>query len=196
MLPEVKIDKKNFHKLDLSQLPTPCYVIDLNIVKQNLKLLRKIKQQTSVNILLALKAFSLKKIGPMISNYLDGTSASGLNEAKLAKKYFHGLVSTFAPAFKESEIEEIVKLSNDLIFNSLNQLEKFSVKAQSEDVDIGVRINPIYSEVKEKYNPAGFDSRLGIHYDKLKDIDFKVLMEYIFTLCVNKTFLLLKILGM
>ena len=174
MLPEVKIDKKNFHKLDLSQLPTPCYVIDLNIVKQNLQLLRKIKEQTSVNILLALKAFSLKKIGPMISDYLDGTSASGLNEAKLAKKYFHGLVSTFAPAFKESEIEEIVKLSNHLIFNSLNQLEKFSVKAQSEDVDIGVRINPIYSEVKEKkYNPAGFDSRLGIHYDKLKDIDFK-----------------------
>ena len=45
MLPEVKIDKKNFHKLDLSQLPTPCYVIDLNIVKQNLQLrLRQVHQ--------------------------------------------------------------------------------------------------------------------------------------------------------
>ena len=60
MLPEVKIEKKTF-MLDLSQLPTPCYVIDLNIVKQNLQLLRKIKEQTSVNILLALKAFSLNK---------------------------------------------------------------------------------------------------------------------------------------
>ncbi len=174
MLPEVKVDKKNFHKLDFSRLPTPCYVIDLHVVKQNLQLLRKIKEQTSVNILLALKAFSLKKIGSIMSNYLDGTSASGLNEAKLAKKYFHGLVSTYSPAFKEKEIEEIVKNSNHLIFNSLNQLEKFSITAKSNNIDIGVRINPIYSEVKvKKYNPAGFDSRLGIHYDQLKNIDFR-----------------------
>ena len=51
-------------------------------------------------------------------------------------------------------------------------------------------------KLKKKYNPAGFDSRLGIHYDQLKDIDFKNIDGYIFTLCVNKTFLLLKILGM
>ena len=92
MLPEVNINNKNFNKLDLSNLPTPCYVIDIEIVKQNLSLLRKIKEQSSVNVLLALKAFSLKKIGPLVSRYLDGTSASGLNEAKLARKYFSGIV--------------------------------------------------------------------------------------------------------
>ncbi len=173
MLPEVNINNKNFNKLDLSNLPTPCYVIDIEIVKQNLSLLRKIKEQSSVNVLLALKAFSLKKIGPLVSRYLDGTSASGLNEAKLARKYFSGIVSTYSPAFKENEIESIIRNSNHLIFNSLNQLEKFLPKAKSKKIDIGIRINPIYSEVKvKKYNPAGFDSRLGIHFNQLKNIDF------------------------
>ena len=176
MLPEIKINKKNFGNLNTSDLPTPCFVIDLEILRQNLGLLKKIKEKTNVKVLLALKAFSLKETGKLISKYLDGISASGVNEAILGKKFFSGVVSTYSPAFKEIEMPEILRNSNHIIFNSINQLNKFSkIKEINNKVEIGVRINPIYSEVKEKkYKAAGNQSRLGIHLNQLKNINFEV----------------------
>ncbi len=176
MLPEIKINKKNFDNLNTSDIPTPCFVIDLEILRQNLGLLKKIKEKTNVKVLLALKAFSLKETGKLISKYLDGISASGVNEAILGKKFFSGVVSTYSPAFKEIEMPEILRNSNHIIFNSINQLNKFSkIKEINNKVEIGVRINPIYSEVKEKkYKAAGNQSRLGIHLNQLKNINFEV----------------------
>ena len=93
MLQTVKVNKKYFTKLDLSKVPSPCYVIDTNVLEDNLKIFNKLKTDTNVKILLALKAFSLKHLFPIISDALDGVCASGLNEAKLGNKYFGGLIS-------------------------------------------------------------------------------------------------------
>ena len=167
-------DPRNFKKLDLYSLPSPCFVIDRKALKFNLEVLEKLKNKSNAKILIALKAFSTFSLAPLISEYLDGCCSSGLYESKLAKKYFSGEISTFSPAFKKDEFKEIASISNHVIFNSLNQLNLFSDVAKEYNNEIGIRINPLYSEVQNlKYNPANLKSRLGIHPNDLKNVDIK-----------------------
>ena len=173
MLKTVKVNKKYFTKLDLSKISSPSYVIDTKVLEDNLKILNKLKKNTNVKILLALKAFSLKRLFPIISNVLDGVCASGLNEAKLGNKYFGGLISTYSPAFKDSEFSDILKYSQYITFNSISQINKYKKLCINKNIDIGVRINPLYSEVDIlKYNSSNLNSRLGIHINQLNELDF------------------------
>lgn len=172
MLQTMGGNPRNFHELDLYSLPSPCFVIDKKALRSNLEVLQKLKFETNVKILIALKAFSTLSLAPLISEYLDGCCSSGLYETKLAAKYFRGEVSTFSPAFKSSEFEEIASLSNHIIFNSLNQFNNFYNIAKKSKKEVGIRVNPLYSEVTNpKYNSAGIYSRLGIHINDLKKID-------------------------
>jgi carboxynorspermidine decarboxylase len=172
MLQTMGGNPRNFHELDLYSLPSPCFVIDKKALRSNLEVLQKLKFETNVKILIALKAFSTLSLAPLISEYLDGCCSSGLYETKLAAKYFRGEVSTFSPAFKSSEFEEIASLSNHIIFNSLNQFNNFYNIAKNSKKEVGIRVNPLYSEVTNpKYNSAGVCSRLGIHINDLKKID-------------------------
>ena len=172
MLQTMGGNPRNFNELDLYSLPSPCFVIDKKALRSNLEVLQKLKFETNVKILIALKAFSTLSLAPLISEYLDGCCSSGLYETKLAAKYFRGEVSTFSPAFKSSEFEEIASLSNHVIFNSLNQFNNFYNIAKRLKKEVGIRVNPLYSEVTNpKYNSAGVCSRLGIHINDLKKID-------------------------
>ena len=105
-------------------------------------------------ILVALKAFSTPYFGPLISEYLDGCCSSGLFETKLAKKYFKGEISTFSPAYKKDDIREIVNLSDHIVFNSSNQLNEFYNIAIKFKNEIGLRINPLYSEINNDVGPS------------------------------------------
>ena len=173
MLKTVKVNKKYFKNLDLSKISSPSYVIDTKVLNDNLKIFNKLKNDTNVKILLALKAFSLKSLFPIISNVLDGICASGLNEAKLGKKYFGGLISTYSPAFRDSEFDDIIKCSQHVTFNSISQINKYKKLCVNENIDVGIRINPLYSEVEvSKYNSSNLNSRLGIHINQLNKIDF------------------------
>ena len=173
MLKTVKVNKKYFKKLDLSKIPSPCYVIDTKVIEDNLKIFNKLKTDTNVKILLALKAFSLKNLFPIFSNVLDGVCASGINEAKLGKKYFGGLISTYSPAFKDTEFDDIMKYSQHITFNSISQINKYRNICVNKNINFGVRINPLYSEVDIlKYNSSNLNSRLGIHINQLDKLDF------------------------
>ena len=172
MLKTMGGNPRDFNKLDLNRLPSPCFVIDKKALQTNLKILYELKKQTNVKILIALKAFSTFSLAPIISEYLDGSCCSGLYEAKLAKKYFGGEISTFSPAFKKNELNEIAEISDHIIFNSLNQVNSFSDIAKKFNSDIGIRINPLYSEVKNrKYSTASINSRLGVHLNDLTNYD-------------------------
>ena len=185
MLQTMGGNPRNFNELDLYSLPSPCFVIDKKALRSNLEVLQKLKFETNVKILIALKAFSTLSLAPLISEYLDGCCSSGLYETKLAAKYFSGEVSTFSPAFKSSEFEEIASLSNHVIFNSLNQFNNFYNIAKRSKKEVGIRVNPLYSEVTNpKYNSAGVCSRLGIHINDLKKIDIdKIDGIHFHTLC-------------
>ena len=185
MLQTMGGNPRNFQKLNLYSLPSPCFVIDKKALRSNLEVLQRLKVETNVKILIALKAFSNLALAPLISKYLDGCCSSGLYETRLAAKYFQGEVSTFSPAFKSSEFEEIAGISNHIIFNSLNQFNNFHSVAKKFNKEVGIRVNPLYSEITNpKYNSANIYSRLGIHINDLNKIDLdKIDGIHFHTLC-------------
>jgi len=152
------------NQITQSPLPSPCWVLSEQKLIDNLKIIEYVKQKSGANVLLALKGYALWKSFPLLTPYLDGCCASGLHEAKLAHDTFGKEVHTYAPAFKEEEIEEIATLSHHLIFNSPAQFKRYAHKAKSINpaLSLGLRLNPEYSESpKEIYNPCGIYSRLG-----------------------------------
>lgn len=157
---------------DISKLKTPCYVTDENLLLHNLKILDHVRKETGCKILLAQKAFSMYSVYPLLSKFLDGTTASGLFEAKLGREEFIGEVHVFSPAYKQAEMEQLLKISDHIVFNSFRQWAKYRnlVKGCDRDISCGIRVNPEYSEIEtEIYNPCAENSRLGITKDQFDE---------------------------
>jgi carboxynorspermidine decarboxylase len=171
-------DEGDFGKFDLWSVPSPCFVVDEVAIERNLAILADVKAKSGANILLALKAFSMFSLAPLVRTYLDGTCASGLFEAQLANRHYGGSLTTFCAGYKPQDLPEIIKLSDHLIFNSVGQKDRFSsiveaMRAAGEQVSIGLRINPEHSEGHtEKYDPCAPCSRLGIPVSQLRTSDF------------------------
>jgi carboxynorspermidine decarboxylase len=160
-----------FAALDLERLPSPCYVIDLVRLEVNLKLLKTLANAADVKILLALKAFSCFALADLIGQYLHGTAASGLWEARLGRTRFKGEVHSYAPGLKADHLAAIETLSDHLIFNSLNQWHRFEVDlAPAGGCSYGLRVNPRHSEAETPlYDPCAPWSRLGVTAEALGD---------------------------
>lgn len=149
----------------LELAPSPAYVVDLGRLRHNLAILDDVQKRSGAKILLAMKAFSMWSVFPLISRTLQGVCASSPWEARLGREEFGREVHSFAAAFKESDIVELLKISNHLVFNSFNQLERFRPLWEKERgrVSIGLRVNPEHSEGHtEIYDPCAINSRLGI----------------------------------
>ena len=127
------------------ELRTPCYVVQKAKLLDNLRQLQEIREQTGCKILLAQKAFSMYALYPLIGEYLDGATASGLYEARLGFEEMGKENHVYSPAFREDEIDEVLKYSEHIVFNSFSQLERFQDKAVKQGVSIGLRINPEHS---------------------------------------------------
>lgn len=151
-----------------NSLKTPCYLVDESLLIKNCKILKHVIEQSNCHILLAQKAFSMFSLYPLIGEYLDGTTASGLFEAKLGKEEMGKETHIFSPAYQEDEFEEISDICDHIIFNSFAQLEKYKQKALEKGKQIGLRINPECStQDHDMYDPCGSGSRFGV---KKKDI--------------------------
>ncbi len=145
-------------------LPTPCYILDQSLLQKNLSLLLKIQQETGCRILLAQKGFSAFCLYPFMRNYLCGTTASSLFEAKLGREEMGGETHIFSPAYRPEEMDEILSLCDHVVFNTFSQWEQFRpyVDRAKKPVSCGIRINPEYSEIEtDIYNPCFPGSRLG-----------------------------------
>lgn len=145
--------------------PSPAYVVDLGSLRHNLAILDHVQQKSGAKILLAMKAFSMWSVFPLISRTLQGVCASSPWEARLGRDEFGREVHSFAAAFKECDIVELLSISNHLVFNSFGQLERFRPLWEKEAgrVSIGLRVNPEHSEGHtEIYDPCAANSRLGI----------------------------------
>ncbi len=145
--------------------PSPAYVVDLGRLRHNLAILDHVQQKSGAKILLAMKAFSMWSVFPIIRRTLHGVCASSTWEARLGREEFGREVHSFAAAFKESDVVELLKISNHLVFNSFNQLERFRPLWEKEQgrVSVGLRVNPEHSEGHtEMYDPCAPNSRLGI----------------------------------
>jgi carboxynorspermidine decarboxylase len=161
---------KRFLKIAKGAIETPVYLLNEALIEENMKALRHVKERTGCKIFHALKAYASFATFPMMSRYLDGTCASGLNEARLGREKFGKEVHTFSAAYKEDEISQILKYSNSIIFNSFYQLRQYGKTASKSGVEIGLRVNPGHAEVKtEMYNPCAPHSRLGIVHSIFKN---------------------------
>ena len=152
--------------MKINELKTPCYVIDEGKLTENLKILNHVMQRTGAKILLAQKAFSAFCEYPLIGKYLSGTTASGLYEARLAQEEMGKENHVFCPAYLPEEMDELVKICDHIVFNSVSQflVHKEKIKEAAAGVSTGLRINPECStqEGHEIYDPCGTGSRLGI----------------------------------
>jgi len=156
---------EDWKNLDIKKIPTPSYLVDLNLLEKNLKILADIQNKTGANILLAFKGFAMWSAFPLIRKYLKGIAASSLNEARLGREEFKKEVHAFAPAYREDEFKEIIKYSDHVIFNSFSEWARFKpyVKKLANRVSCGLRVNPEQSEVQcALYDPCSPSSRLGI----------------------------------
>ncbi|MCE8515614.1 carboxynorspermidine decarboxylase [Ruegeria pomeroyi] len=155
-------DAGAFRHFDLSRVPTPCFVVDEVAIERNLAILKDISDRSGAHVLSALKAFSMFALAPLVRQYLEGTCASGIYEARLGREEYGGEVATFCAGYKEQDIDDILSLSDHIIFNSPAQKDRFLTRAQAAGVQVGLRINPEHSEGEiAKYDPCAPCSRLG-----------------------------------
>lgn len=159
---------------DLSRVPSPCYVVDESALEHNLQILDRVQKESGAKILLALKAFSMFDMAPLIMKYLHGTCASGLFEARLGREQFGGEVHTYSAAYSESDMADILANSDHVVFNSFAQWERFKsqalvAKQQRPQLEFGLRINPEHSEgATPIYDPCAPCSRMGIPISKFE----------------------------
>ena len=164
-----------FADFDLMRVDSPAFVVDAAKLRANGRLLADIAEASDARVLLALKAFSMWPAAPILGEYLDGTCASGLYEARLASEFFDGEISTYCPAYKPDDLDEICRLSDHVIFNSPQQIARArailgQARGTSGAFDVGLRINPqLATGEVPRYDPSSPGSRLGFPIDQLTE---------------------------
>lgn len=154
--------------VDFTQLPSPCYVIEERLLRNNLQLIKQVKEASGVEILVSFKAFSNWGLFPIFKEYGFGASASSLNEARLAFEELGGKAHTYSPAYEEKSFPDILKYSSHISFNSINQFQKYGRLASQKGVSTGLRVNPEFSDTAHDiYNPCRPGSRFGVTAEQL-----------------------------
>ena len=149
-------------------MATPIYMIEEKKLRRNLRLISDVAAKADIEIILAFKAFALWKTFPIFREYIHATTASSLSEARLAYEEFGAPAHTYSPAYTDDEIDEIIRCSSHLTFNSLSQYHRYHERATG--VSVGLRVNPEYSEVGTLlYNPCAPGTRFGVTADKLPE---------------------------
>lgn len=154
--------------IDFTKIPTPCYVIDERLLRNNLALIKQVKEAAKIDILVAFKAFANWSVFPIFKEYGFGASVSSLNEARLAYEELGVKAHTYSPAYEDKSFADILKYSSHISFNSLHQLQQYGKRASQQGVSIGVRVNPEFSDTPfDMYNPCKPGSRFGITAEQL-----------------------------
>lgn len=155
----------------MKALRTPYYLVDEALLKHNLEILKEVSEKSGCKILLAQKAFSMFRVYPLLRNYLDGSAASGLYEARLGYEEFGGETHVFSAAYREEEFDEILKYADHVVFNTPSQVKKFAGAVRAAGKQAGLRLNPECStqEGHAVYDPCAPGSRLGTRRSALDD---------------------------
>ena len=148
---------------DINALETPYYIVDEALLENNLRILRSVADRAGCKILLAQKAFSMFALYPLIGQYLSGTAASGLYEARLGREHMGGETHVFSAAYRDGEFRELQKICDHIVFNSFSQWQRFRGLAAASGKKFGMRVNPECSTQQTAiYDPCAPGSRLGV----------------------------------
>lgn len=154
--------------IDFLKLPSPCYVLDEELLDRNLAVIDRVRRESGAEIIVALKACAMWRIFPELAAHADGATASSAAEARLVLEEFGSRAHTYAPTYTDRNIDEILRCSSHITFNSLTQFARFGQRALINGLSCGLRINPEYSPVEtDLYNPCVEGSRLGVTAEQL-----------------------------
>ena len=167
------------------------FIISLPALERNALILRDVADAAGCRIALALKGFSCWPCFEALSPWLDGCCASGLWEARLARRRFGKHVLTYSPGHAPEEIAELAEISSHLDFNSLTQWSRFREEVMrhprfvSGELKCGLRVNPQCSTGHTPiYDPCAPGSRLGVTPDMMQGADLSGISGLHFhTLC-------------
>lgn len=173
--------------IDFHKLPSPCYVLDEQLLDRNLAVIDRVRREAGVEIIVALKACAMWSIFGDLARHSDGATASSAAEARLVLEEFGRPAHTYAPVYTEGNIDEILRCSDHVTFNSLAQFERFGQRALIRGISCGLRINPGYSPVEtDLYNPCVAGSRLGIPADGLGELPAGIEGLHFHVLCESR----------
>ncbi|HYQ58255.1 MAG TPA: carboxynorspermidine decarboxylase [Draconibacterium sp.] len=174
--------------MNYKEIPSPAFVLDEKLLRNNLELINSVQQEAGIEIILAFKGFAMWSAFPFVREYLKGATASSLYEARLCFEEMKTRAHLYAPVYLDHEFDELMSYSSHIVFNSVKQFEKYYQRTQSagHKISCGIRVNPEYSDVgTDLYNPSAPGSRLGVGSDEMPDelpegvegIHFHVLCE-------------------
>lgn len=173
--------------MGIGNIPTPTFVLDIPRLRQNLETAKRIREEAGCKILLATKAFAMPAVFPMMQDYLDGTTASGVHETIMGAGSFGKEVHVYNPAYTRDEVERITRLDVHMYFNSVSQFEKYASLADYNGAKVGLRVNPGYSNATlggDLYDPCAPGSRFGEVPSKLDQVNWdKVDIFHVHALC-------------
>lgn len=167
--------RKTFDRFDPTRVPSPCFVVDVASIEENLKVLHRVQEESGAKVLAALKAFSCWKLAPLYKKYLSGTCSSGLHEARLGREEYGGEVHCYSAGYKASDLAAILEVADHVLFNSFSQWERFrpmalAAQAKRPELHFGIRINPEHSEGDVAlYDPCSPCSRMGVPIGQFRE---------------------------
>jgi carboxynorspermidine decarboxylase len=153
-----------------AEMSTPAYVLDVAALKRNLAVAARIKREAGVKILLATKSWAMPAAFSIMRDVLDGTTASGEQEARLGREEFGKEVHVYAPAYGPGEVERLTRLADHSYFNSPGQIARHLGTVRAAGRKVGIRINPGYSNATlggALYDPCAPGSRFGTTLDEI-----------------------------
>ncbi len=159
--------------IDFTQFPSPCYIMEEELLRNNLSLIKSVADRSGVEIILAFKSFGMWRSFPIFREYIKHSTASSVYEARLALEEFGSKAHTYSPAYTLEDFPEIMKCSSHITFNSLTQYSRFypMIIEDGNRISCGLRVNPEYSEVEtDLYNPCAPGTRFGVIAEQLPEI--------------------------
>ncbi|WP_455474125.1 carboxynorspermidine decarboxylase [Bartonella sp. B30(2025)] len=141
-------------------IKTPYYLIDKSKLIRNMEIISRLREMSEAKILLALKCFATWGVFDLMSQYMDGTTSSSLYELRLGREKFGKETHAYSVAWSDDEIDETCNYADKIIFNSIQQLQRFSNATKT--IQRGLRLNPgISASNFDLANPSRPFSRLG-----------------------------------
>ncbi|QFT64240.1 carboxynorspermidine decarboxylase [Roseivivax sp. THAF30] len=143
-------------------MQTPYYLIDKSRLLPNMAKIAWLRETSGAKSLLALKCFASWGVFDFMREYMDGTTSSSLFEVKLGAETFGKETHAYSVAWADHEIDEVMQVSDKVIFNTAAQLKRF--ESQSAGHVRGLRVNPgVSTSDFDLADPARPFSRLGEH---------------------------------
>ena len=173
--------------VDFQKVPSPCYVLDEQLLDANLAKIDEVRRRTGAEIIVALKACAMWRIFPELARHSDGATASSAAEARLVFEEYGRPAHTYAPVYTDRDFGEIMRCSEHITFNSVAQYERFGARACAQGISCGLRINPQYSPVEtDLYNPCVAGSRLGVTAAELGELPEGIEGLHFHVLCESR----------